>query len=428
MTAPEQVHIAMGSNYSQMVIAWVTEGPANSTVIFGKDKDNLTQTSTGNSSSYTRHQDQYTSGEIHSVMLKDLEPETTYFYQVGDVTEESRVFSFRTAPPVGPSVPYSFSVVGDLGQTQHSRDTIHHIEADPDVTDMVLIAGDLSYADGYQPRWDSWGRMMQHLASARPLMVSPGNHEEEVDKEHNFFQAFQARFFMPSESSNSTGGNLWYSFNVGPAHIVTLCSYSDWTPGSPQYEWLVADLQARDSSVTPWLIVVLHAPWYNSNTAHHDETEEYKMREHMEPILHKAGVDMVFAGHVHSYERSHRVFNYQVTEQGAPYYINVGAGGNRERLAKHYIDPQPDWSAIRKAEYGHGKLQIHNATHAHWQWLGNMDPQYIPTDDLWIVKSDGFETVMPAESVSEDPTPYDERFSYKAGPAPSHPNTAFSRD
>lgn len=43
-------------------------------------------------------------------------------------------------------------------------------------------------------------------------------------------------------------------------------------------------------------------PWYNSNEAHQGEGDD--MMAAMEPLLHAAGVDVVFAGHVHAYERS----------------------------------------------------------------------------------------------------------------------------
>ena len=35
---------------------------------------------------------------------------------------------------------------------------------------------------------------------------------------------------------------LWYSVNLGPAHMVYLSNYADFSVGSPQYEWLVNDL------------------------------------------------------------------------------------------------------------------------------------------------------------------------------------------
>ena len=53
---------------------------------------------------------------------------------------------------------------------------------------------------------------------------------------------------------------------------------------------------------TPWLLVIFHVPWYNSNTAHQGEGGD--MMETMEPLLYAASVDLVFAGHVHAYERS----------------------------------------------------------------------------------------------------------------------------
>ncbi len=58
--------------------------------------------------------------------------------------------------------------------------------------------------------------------------------------------------------------------------------------------WLRRDLAAVDRSRTPWLIVGLHAPWYNSNTAHQGEGEG--MRHSMEALLYSYGVDLVFAG------------------------------------------------------------------------------------------------------------------------------------
>lgn len=57
-----------------------------------------------------------------------------------------------------------------------------------------------------------------------------------------------------------------------------------------------------DRNKTPWLVVLFHVPWYNSNYAHQGEGDG--MMAAMEPLLYAAGVDIVFAGHVHAYERS----------------------------------------------------------------------------------------------------------------------------
>lgn len=60
-----------------------------------------------------------------------------------------------------------------------------------------------------------------------------------------------------------------------------------------------------DRGRTPWLLVLFHVPWYNSNKAHQCEGDD--MKAAMEPLLHAAGVDVMFAGHVHAYERSVRI-------------------------------------------------------------------------------------------------------------------------
>lgn len=56
-----------------------------------------------------------------------------------------------------------------------------------------------------------------------------------------------------------------------------------------------------DRKTTPWVVVLLHAPWYNTNEAHEGEGES--MRVAMECLLFSARVDVVFSGHVHAYER-----------------------------------------------------------------------------------------------------------------------------
>jgi hypothetical protein len=72
---------------------------------------------------------------------------------------------------------------------------------------------------------------------------------------------------------------------------------------------------------------------------------------------------------VHAYERSHPVFEGRVV-QDAPVYITIGDGGNREGLAVNY-EAAPVWSAYRVAAFGHGVIDIKNATHLMWEWKRN---------------------------------------------------------
>ena len=59
------------------------------------------------------------------------------------------------------------------------------------------------------------------------------------------------------------------------------------------------DLEALDRSVTPWVIAMMHCPWYNSNLAHQGERQTLTAMRAMEPLLYKHKTAVVIAGHVH---------------------------------------------------------------------------------------------------------------------------------
>uniref|UniRef100_A0A5B6YUQ7 acid phosphatase n=2 Tax=Davidia involucrata TaxID=16924 RepID=A0A5B6YUQ7_DAVIN len=213
-------------------------------------------------------------------------------------------------------------------------------------------------------------------------MVTQGNHEVETFPViyPRGFKAYNARWQMPYQESGSRS-NLYYSFDVVGTHIVMLGSYTDFDASSDQYKWLEADLARVDRTKTPWLIVLLHAPWYNSNLAHKGEGES--MRKAMEKMLCKARVDIVFAGHVHAYERFTRVYDKKADPCG-PVHVTIGDGGNREGLALMFEEPSPSISLYREPSFGHGRLKILNDTHAHWSWHRNNDSNSVMADEMWL--------------------------------------------
>ena len=169
---------------------------------------------------------------------------------------------------------------------------------------MLLLPGDLSYADFWQPRWDSFGRLVEPLASQRPWMVTAGKNEIEgvctLSKGPQPFKALNARWLMPYHESGSAS-NLYYSYDVAGAHFISLGSYADFDASSAQYEWLKNDLTSIDRVKTPWVIVVVNTPWYTSNVAYKGEGES--MRKALENLLYTNRVDVVFASRVNAYER-----------------------------------------------------------------------------------------------------------------------------
>lgn len=423
-------------------------GSTATRVEYGTSPDDLSMLAVGWQDRYSYAFDfpgawNYTSGLLHHVPVMGLKPLQEYFYRVGRPGAWSGVFSFVAPPAKGQSeTPLRIGLMADVGQTYNSSDTMEHMLKD--APHVIFHVGDLSYADDYQsdgeldpwvhnsssttppppgrqrpawgsfqPRWDHWGRLAEPLASHIPYLVNTGNHEIERQSNGVEFGSYEARFPTPHLASGSKS-HLFYSSDVGPVHAIFVTSYTAFERGSHQYKWLHHDLRSVDRTVTPWVVLTLHAPLYNSYLSHFKENE--CMRIEIEPLLYAYGVDIVFSGHTHAYERSNPVYRHRVDECG-PAYITIGDGGNIERLAIPFVDgpgncpdpdaqapwdqpqkcvtyqdgeycpqSQPKWSAFREPSFGHGILTVHNATYMEWAWNRNQDPVPVVTDSIAFVQ------------------------------------------
>eukprot|EP00250_Pteridium_aquilinum_P017959 c23866_g1_i1 orf=384-1739(-) len=393
--SPQQVHITQGDAVGKAVIvSWITPSePGSNRVYYGRNKGIFTHYEEGTISKYTFYN--YTSGFIHHCTIRNLKHNTKYHYKLGE-GDSAREFWFWTPPDVDPDAAYAFGIIGDLGQTYDSRKTLQHYMQGNGQT--LLYVGDLSYADRYpnedNTRWDTWGRFSEASTAYQPWIWTAGNHELSYAPdlgETEPFKPFLNRYRTPYRASNSTSP-LWYSVKRASAHIIVLSSYSAYGRFTPQYAWLQQELAAVDRKKTPWLIVLLHAPWYNSNKHHYMEGET--MRVQFESWFTDSKVDIVFAGHVHAYERTYRISNVAydivngacvpVRNESAPVYITVGDGGNSEGLAAEFREPQPEYSAMREASFGHAMLEIKNRTHAYYSWHRNADGEAMVADSLWL--------------------------------------------
>ncbi|KAF8013513.1 hypothetical protein BT93_I1376 [Corymbia citriodora subsp. variegata] len=395
--APQQVHITQGDHVGKgVIVSWVTQDePGSSEVLYWSENSEHKKTAKGKVYRYEFYN--YTSGYIHHCTLKKLTYNTKYYYEVG-IGHTVQQFWFITPPEVGPDVPYTFGLIGDLGQSFDSNLTLTHYEHNPLKGQTVLFVGDLSYADQYpnhdNARWDSWGRFVERSVAYQPWIWTAGNHEIDFAPElgeNEPFKPFTHRYLVPYRASNSTAP-FWYSIKRASVYIIVLSSYSAYGKYTPQYKWLEQELPKVNRTETPWLIVMMHSPWYNSYNYHYMEGET--MRVMFEPWFVKYKVDVVFSGHVHAYERSERVSNVAyniinglcapIQDQSAPVYITIGDGGNLEGLATNMTEPQPKYSAYREASFGHAVFDIKNRTHAYYSWHRNQDGYAVEADSMWF--------------------------------------------
>jgi alkaline phosphatase len=167
--------------------------------------------------------------------------------------------------------------------------------------DAVFALGDIVYPDGsldeflgcYDPSWGKFRSITRAVV---------GNHEYHAPYAGPFFAYFCGGSGAPFEGRAS--------FDVGAWHVVMLNSncggdldVPSWVPdefggcgaGSPQAEWLRADLAAHPSKCT---LAMWHHPRFSAGP---EPTADW-MRD-IWGILREAGVDLVLSGHEHLYER-----------------------------------------------------------------------------------------------------------------------------
>jgi len=394
---PEQVHIAVTNNPSEMMVTFITGEPITPTVewgeqncnpagpigevVVGTKSCNFTYSAVGTSKTYTQGSWQ---GQIHNVLLTGLQPTTTYYYRVGDPYWDwsTHNFNFTSAPvlnsPTDPGI-YKIAAYGDMGASDASDANIFLLQekVQSKEIDLILHAGDISYANGFQYVWDDYLRKVEYYTAYVPYMTAVGNHELFYN-----FTAFKERFSMPGASSLS-GTNMYFSFNYGPAHIIAYSFEQDagyapeMHPGGVEYQWLQQDLiwaNAPENRTTfPWLIMYGHRPFYCSNTGTSNEMpceiESAYYRSLVEPLMYQYKVDLVITAHVHDYERTLPVYNETVVSTsydnpGAPTYVVVGTGGNREGNSDPSTIPKrpPAWSVSHLDNVGFGLFYLTNTT------------------------------------------------------------------
>jgi len=272
-----------------------------------------------------------------------------------------------------------------------------------DTSDFFWHLGDHSYADDYYLRlgddyegsWNKWQKWVEPITSKKAYMTLPGNHEATCSEATPFlcpqgqrnFTAYRNRFYMPSTESGTEeiARNMYYSFNYGFAHFISIdCEstlpdapegeHAFWIQGGPfgdQLTWLENDLinanSPQERAQRPWIIVGGHRPFFSSGKPCAACVKAF------ESLFLKYGVDLYFGGHTHWYERLWPVVNGKVVSKSydnldSPIYIVNGAAGNVEGHYQNILPLKDVTALMNNNDYGYGRLYIHNATSATWQY------------------------------------------------------------
>ena len=163
--------------------------------------------------------------------------------------------------------------------------------------DMVIMLGDNMYGSQRpQDFIDKFENPYKPLLDAGvKFYAALGNHDNQTN-----------RFYNPWNMS----GERYYAYSRKNVKFFVLDSdYMD----PKQLQWIDNELKnARDD----WKIVYFHHPLYSSGGRHGSEVD---LRVTLEPLFVKYGVNVVYSGHDHIYER--------VKPQKGIYYFVAGSSG-----------------------------------------------------------------------------------------------------
>jgi 3',5'-cyclic AMP phosphodiesterase CpdA len=274
---------------------------------------------------------------VYRARLTNLVPGEEFRYRV--LKDSKPVFDASAHARKSARQAYRFALFGDCGQGTPAENAIAY-QAYLAKPDFIFIPGDIVYGAGriseYRTRFfPSYNTDEPSAANGAPLLRSlafiaaPGNHDTALNNYQRFPDALAYFLYWdqplngPIAPSGATkaahvltgsaaaqpmfleGATPRYprmanfSFDYGNSHwtVLDANTYMDWNNPSLR-EWLTKDLASAQSAT--WRFVAFHQPGFNSSKEHFSEQQ---MRP-LSPIFEANHVDVVFAGHVHNYQRS----------------------------------------------------------------------------------------------------------------------------
>lgn len=248
----------------------------------------------------------------HEVRLEGLPLDTRVYYAFGDPERElfrDSGMYFQSPPEAGAARRVRVWAVGDAGTADAHQRAVRDRAVSPatPLPDVWLMLGDNAYPSGtdadYQRAFfDVYPAILRHV----PVWPTLGNHDAQSASSAEESGPYYDMFSLPAEGQAGgvrSGVEAYYAFDWGPVHFVCLdSSDSDRSAAGPMLRWLEEDLAATQQ---PWIVAFFHHPPYSKGS--HDSDHEIplvEMRENALPVLEAYGVDLVLAGHSHSYERS----------------------------------------------------------------------------------------------------------------------------
>ena len=316
------------STTNSIYIRWRTNNASDTKVKYGTSATNL-NLAVSNSTSSTEH----------IIQLTGLTANTKYYYSIGSTTTTIQGDTgnyFMTNPAVGSTGPVRIWAFGDFGVASNAqaqvRDAYRNYTGTRH-TNVWLWLGDNAYNDGTDAEYQTKVfNMYPYQFKKFVVWPTSGNHDLHTANAANQTGPYFDNFTMPKNGEAgglASGTEAYYSFNYANIHFICLesndAAYR--ATNGAMATWLTNDLNANTQR---WTIVYFHHPPYSKGSHNSDtEVELMEMRTNIMPILENKKVDLVMAGHSHSYERSMLIrghYGLESTFNASTMAVSSGSG------------------------------------------------------------------------------------------------------
>ncbi|MCQ2418403.1 MAG: phosphodiester glycosidase family protein [Clostridia bacterium] len=272
---------------------------------------------------------------ISTITLEGLEPDTLYYYWIGDGTEDNwsgnedgTPLSFRTAKE--DQATTTFFVVGD---TQMSGNPANDEEPIALLTELLsniaahnvdfgIQTGDFVDNGGSFNHWEElFGVFGDSDIASNDMIHVLGNHEYYGD-----FSGSVANKVLELPDPD------FYSVEYNDVYVAVINNSADLNDAAA---WLVEDAAKSDCT---WKVMTVHQPAYYTNLGGGSE----KFNEILAPAADAADIDVVFSGHDHSYARTEQMTGGELDDFGCAWFI-CGDLGEKSRSLQYTAVDTPEF-------------------------------------------------------------------------------------
>ncbi|MCV9929926.1 metallophosphoesterase [Flavobacterium sp. LS1R49] len=289
-----------------ITIMWLTNQLCLNWVEYGETEK------LGTKAQQSAHGMMNTNSKINTITLRNLKPNTKYYYKVfskqildfqpykitfGDIIN-SDTYRFQTLDPKAKEV--SWLVLNDIHDRPESFGELLQLNQNKPY-DFIFLNGDM-----FDYQTDE-NQIINHLlnpcsifSTEKPFMFVRGNHETRGKYSRNLLDYYY-----------NYNKKEYYTFLMGPVFTIVLDTGEDKKDSHPVYggtvnydsyreeqaAWLEKQMKSKAFKNAPFRVVMMHIPHYHSDEEH-GTTE---CRRLFGTLFEKYKIDLFIAGHTHEY-------------------------------------------------------------------------------------------------------------------------------